>query len=68
VNVIYIGSIAITFGFMSPATHSCQVPCDGVSMRGWPLFRARALLQAAIEYFKVHAKKKCAHFNWTPQG
>ena len=31
---------------------TCQVPCDYVPSRSWPLFRARALLQAVIASFK----------------
>ena len=38
----------------SPAEEAkCQVPCDHIPMRSWPLFRARALLQAVIASFKA---------------
>ena len=32
---------------------NCSVPCDYVPSRSWPLFRARALLQAVIASFKA---------------
>ena len=31
---------------------NCQVPCDKIPMLSWPLFRARALLQAVIASIK----------------
>ena len=31
---------------------TCQVPCDYVPSRSWPLFRVRALLQAVTASFK----------------
>ena len=31
----------------------CQVPCDYVPSRSWPLFQARALMQAVTASFKA---------------